>query len=331
MELLIKNLKVKYDKTEVINNLNLSLSNKEILAIVGPSGCGKSTLLSAIVGLIKPNNGEIQVKDTTIFSSELAINMAVEKRNIGYVFQNYALWPHMTVFNNIAFPLRANGYKKTETKIKTENILNLLNLNKHKNKYPHQLSGGEKQRVALGRSLVVNPQLLLLDEPLANIDANLKIELLKELKMVQQSLAISMIYVTHDQNEAFEIADKIAVMNEGVIEQIDNPKSLYNKPNSLFVAKFIGKNNIVYKNDYKSLSIDYQCETPAISIRPEDILIKETGNLSGRITKAIYSLDRVKYLVDVNNTKLLTYGNSQNNYQVGDKIKLKINRVNYLN
>ncbi|QOR35438.1 ABC transporter ATP-binding protein [Clostridium sp. 'deep sea'] len=331
MELLIKNLKVKYDKTEVINNLSLSLDRKEILAVVGPSGCGKSTLLSAIVGLVRPNSGEIKVRDTTVFSSKLAVNMAVEKRNIGYVFQNYALWPHMTVFNNIAFPLRANGYKKTETLTKTNNILSLLNLNKHKNKYPHQLSGGEKQRVALGRSLVVNPQLLLLDEPLANIDANLKIELLKELKMVQQSLAISMIYVTHDQNEAFEIADKIAVMNQGEIKQIDSPKSLYNKPNSLFVAKFIGKNNIVYKNDYESLSIDYHCETPAISIRPEDILIKENGNLSGRITKTIYSLDRVKYLVDVNNTKLLTYGNSQYNYQVGDKIKLKINRYNYLN
>ncbi len=336
-QLLINGLNVNYGPNRIIKNIKLKIKSRELVAIVGPSGCGKSTLLSAIVGLAQPVSGSIVMGDKILYSSMENINIAVEKRNIGYVFQSYALWPHLTVYNNLAFPLQVRKLKRQAIAKAVQFQLQKLDLVGKEHKYPHQLSGGEKQRVALGRSLIVRPSLLLLDEPLANIDASLKNVLLGELKSVQQELGITMLYVTHDQNEAFEIADQLAVMGAGEIRQIDTPQKLYTNPNSLFVAQFIGRNNIFVGQEVNKLRfcprIRRQSNTTftAVGIRPEDIIISETGLYTGTIKKVIYHAGRVQHTISISDAELLADGDFNGAHQVGQTVRFNIQRYHYIN
>ena len=221
---------------EALKSVNFSIEQGDLVCLLGPSGCGKSTILNMIAGLLQPTGGDIQFKKSSV------INTEPKDRNIGFVFQNYALYPHMTVLENIMFPLTVGGKKisKEEAKKVAEEYMQLTNIEELAEKKPGTLSGGQQQRVAITRALVQKPEVLLLDEPLSNLDARLRLKIREEIRRLVKEVGITTIFVTHDQEEALSISDKIILLNEGVIQQHDDPQNLYLEPNNLFVAKFIG-------------------------------------------------------------------------------------------
>ena len=221
---------------EALKSVNFSIEQGDLVCLLGPSGCGKSTILNMIAGLLQPTGGDIQFKKSSV------INTEPKDRNIGFVFQNYALYPHMTVLENIMFPLTVgqNKISKEEAKKVAEEYMQLTNIEELAEKKPGTLSGGQQQRVAITRALVQKPEVLLLDEPLSNLDARLRLKIREEIRRLVKEVGITTIFVTHDQEEALSISDKIILLNEGVIQQHDDPQNLYLEPNNLFVAKFIG-------------------------------------------------------------------------------------------
>jgi len=277
-----------------VDNLSVTFPSGEFVCLLGPSGCGKTTTLRMIAGLERPDSGEIFCGDQTYFSSNTGEYLKTEKRNLGLMFQSYALWPHMTVFQNIVFGLDMKNESSSEKEKRFEELENLFQLKNLKNRYPSELSGGQQQRVALARMLAVNPNLLLLDEPLSNLDSNLRLEMRAELKRLHQSLGCTIIFVTHDQMEAMTLATSIAVMNKGIIEQLAKPMEIYKNPKSLFVAKFVGspQMNIVDFNDSAQLASSLLNKTKfdknnvkTLGIRPESIKLtsKDNGDINGTI------------------------------------------------
>ncbi len=244
-KLQIRNVSKSYGAIKAVDNLSLDLHEGELLAILGPSGCGKSTLLSCIAGIEKPEGGEITLNGRCLFSAEKNIQVPPEHRKIGFVFQNYALWPHMTIFENVEYPLKMAKVASKVRQKSVEHNLDLVELWDKGNRYPHELSGGEQQRVALSRALVMNPDLLLLDEPLSNLDARLRETMQLEIRKIQQKLNLSVIHVTHDQAEAMAMADRIAVMHQGSVVQRGTPHEIYERPKTKFVANFVGTNTIM--------------------------------------------------------------------------------------
>ena len=247
MYLQLKNLYKKYQNNTVVNNFNIDVEKGELISILGPSGCGKTTTLRMIAGFIAPTSGEI------FLSEERITDYPPEIRPVSTVFQNYALFPHLTVYENIEYGLRyplkvGKKLNKKEKKERTQKMISLVNLKGMENRRIDQLSGGQQQRVALARSLVLEPKVLLLDEPLSNIDKKLRETVRNEIRKIQKELGITMIFVTHDQEEAMSISDRIIVMNEGNIEQIGTPREIYTFPETVFVAEFIGKANIMEIN-----------------------------------------------------------------------------------
>lgn len=270
-------------------NLDLSINKGELVTLLGPSGCGKTTALRIASGLIEPDKGSfiIDKKDIT--------QTPPSERNIGIVFQNYALFPHLNVEKNIAYGLKAKGYKKPQIKDEIEYILDKLHLKGYNTRNINSLSGGEKQRVALGRSLAIKPRLLLLDEPLSALDAELRKHLRTEIKNIQNEFKISTLYVTHDQEEALSVSDRVAVLKNGKLQQFSTPKELYTNPTNEFVAKFVGESNIIKYRDQK------------LFFRPEEI-VKGTCdknssiNFKGKIISSEYLgiFYRLKLLTDDN-------------------------------
>ncbi len=266
MYLQLKNLYKKYQNNTVVNNFNIDVKKGELISILGPSGCGKTTTLRMIAGFIAPTSGEI------FLSEEKITDYPPEIRPVSTVFQNYALFPHLTVYENIEYGLRyplkvGKKLDKKEKKERTQKMISLVNLKGLENRRIDQLSGGQQQRVALARSLVLEPKVLLLDEPLSNIDTKLRETVRNEIRKIQKELGITMIFVTHDQEEAMSISDRIIVMNEGNIEQIGTPHEIYTFPETVFVAEFIGKANIIEINK-KSFII--RPENVNISYNEED-------------------------------------------------------------
>jgi len=223
-----------------LHDITLEIHDGEFFVLLGPSGCGKSTLLNCIAGLEKPTRGEIFFADTLIASKEKRIFFSPKERNISFVFQNYALYPHLTVFENIAFPLKVVGTKEKIVKEAVQKTASILEISELLSAKPAELSGGQRQRVAIARAIVRKPNLFLLDEPLSNLDAQLRTAMRAELKTLQRQLGITTIYVTHDQVEAMSLGDRIAVLRQGKIEQIDTPQGLYEHPANTFVAQFVG-------------------------------------------------------------------------------------------
>ncbi len=261
----IQNITKKFGGFTALNNVSFELEKGEFLCLLGPSGCGKTTLLRIIAGLEEPDSGNIFLngKDIT--------NLHPSSRNFGIVFQSYALFPNMTAYENLAFALKNKKNSKGDIKKRIENLLNLVNLTPVKHKYPSQLSGGEQQRVALARALALNPDFLLLDEPLSALDAKVRNRLRIEIRETQEKLNITTIMVTHDQEEALTIADRIVVMNEGRIMQIDTPQAVYEFPANPFVADFIGEINFIEKNSIIN------------AIRPENIHIGQNGGIEATL------------------------------------------------
>lgn len=221
----------------VLNGIDLEVKQGELLTLLGPSGCGKSTTLNLIAGFLDPDRGEVHIKGNNV------TKVPPYKRDLGMVFQTYSLFPHMTVYENLSFGLKLRKVGKAEQKKKISKALELVKMSGLENRYPRELSGGQRQRVAISRALVVEPELLLLDEPLSNLDAKLRHELRAEIKRLQKEIGVTTIFVTHDQEEALSMSDRVVVMNAGKIEQISTPTEIYNHPKTEFVFQFIGKSN----------------------------------------------------------------------------------------
>ena len=244
-----KDVKKSYNDKHVINGLNLEIEDGELLALLGPSGCGKSTTLFMLAGLESVSDGHIY------FGDEDVTQKSADQRDIGLVFQNYALYPHYTVLQNVMFPLLNKKIDKNTAKQAAMEVLKTVRLDEHANKYPRQLSGGQQQRVAIARAIVKKPQVLLLDEPLSNLDAKLKAQTIVEIREIQKKCGITTVFVTHDQQEALAVSDRIAILDQGKIVQIGKPNELYRNPLTSYVAEFIGSPSInlfnaFIKNDY---------------------------------------------------------------------------------
>ncbi|MCF6335347.1 MAG: ABC transporter ATP-binding protein, partial [Spirochaetales bacterium] len=235
--LVLKDISKNFDKFQAVKKINLEIGKGEFLTLLGPSGCGKTTTLRMIAGFETPTAGEI------IYNGNVINDLTPQRRNFGIVFQSYALFPHMKVSENIAFGLKMHKYPKDKITERVDEFLNIVGLIKHKHKYPPELSGGMQQRVALARALAPSPEVLLLDEPLSALDAKIRVKLRAEIKELQTELGITTIYVTHDQEEALSISDRVVIMNQGTIEQIDKPVEIYKKPKSHYVADFVGTTN----------------------------------------------------------------------------------------
>ncbi|MCW6094425.1 ABC transporter ATP-binding protein [Clostridium sporogenes] len=296
MYLKIKNLVKAFNNIKVVDNINLELEKGKLLCLLGPSGCGKTTTLKMIGGFLKQDKGSI------IIENEDISKVSPEVRPVSTVFQSYALFPHMNVMENIIYGLKFKGYSKKEALKKGEEYLKIIGLSEFKNKKISQLSGGQQQRVALARSLILNPKVLLLDEPLSNLDAKLRVKMRKEIKEIQSKFNMTMIFVTHDQEEALSIADYLAVMNKGELIQVGTPEEIYNNPKNEFVASFIGNINRVNINNKIEL------------IRPEQITInKSRGDKKGRIKYKQFLGSYVNYFVETKDETIVVQDSNSKN------------------
>lgn len=280
----LSGIDVSYDKKkQILKGLSLEVEKGELVSLLGPSGCGKSTTLRVVAGFIDPQRGSFTL------DGEEMMKVPVHKRGFGLVFQSYALFPHLSVYDNVAFGLRTRRMDKAQIDEKVKKILEVCGLAELADRFPKQMSGGQRQRVALARALVIEPKLLLLDEPLSNLDAKLRLSMRVEIKRLQKKLGITTLFVTHDQEECFSISDKVAVMNNGVIEQYDSPENIYRRPATEFVARFIGFENFLdftrtgantYRSGDGSLfvsSMDCGQDHCVGTIRPDDIQVAREG------------------------------------------------------
>ena len=292
VEVVLEEVTKSFGDVKAVDGISLNVNEGELFFLLGPSGCGKTTTLRLIAGFYKPEKGRI------LFDEKLMNNVPPNKRNVGMVFQNYALWPHMTVYDNITYGLKVRGVPANLRVKKAKEVLKIVKMEKYATRYPNQLSGGQQQRIALARALVIEPDVLLLDEPLSNLDAKLRLETREEIKRIQKELKITTIYVTHDQNEALSMADKIAVMNEGRIEQIGTPRDIYNNPANEFVAGFIGETNFI---EGKIEEIIEEKSLVVIKTRTgERIYARITGKTFSRGERVLCSVrpERIRVLTD---------------------------------
>jgi ABC-type Fe3+/spermidine/putrescine transport system ATPase subunit len=251
----------RFNETPVLNSVSVNIEDGEFFSLLGPSGCGKSTLLRIIAGLESPDTGSIYLGTTCLDA------LPPQKRGIGLVFQNYALWPHMTIKDNIMFGLKAQRVSPAERSNRLKHVLELVQLAHLQSRFPHELSGGQQQRVALARALAIRPSVILLDEPLSNLDSQLRLDIRNELSVLHRELGTTTVYVTHDQDDALSLSDRIALLNGGSIAQLGTPKDLYEKPTSLFAATFLGKSNIIPVHILKTLPDN--CLSVSLSGQPE--------------------------------------------------------------
>ena len=321
----VNKVKKSFNNIDVLKEISFSIEKGEFLTLLGPSGCGKSTLLRTIAGLNEFDSGTIIVDNKDIS------NEKPKNRQVGMVFQSYALFPNMTVFDNIAFGLKMQKLSKEEIKDKVNNIIKIVDLVGKENSYPHQLSGGQQQRVALARSIVTEPKILLLDEPLSALDAKIRKNLQRQIRDIQQKLNMTTIFVTHDQDEAMTMSDKIIVMDKGVIAQQGTPDEIYINPANEFIARFIGNYNVLSKKESSKL-FEFSIED-TIAIRPEVIKVvskidKDTKNnvyIKGIIKQKYMIGSIIRMEVYKNDTKLLVdILNQQNDLKIGEEISLEI-------
>ena len=327
--LTIEHLTKSFDGTVILDDINLHVTAGELLVVLGPSGCGKSTLLRLVSGLETPDRGRIVLDDRDISGLE------PQKRKTAMVFQNYALYPHMTVFNNMAFPLRVAHTPKGEMKRIVDETAKLLELETMLDRRPAQLSGGQRQRVALGRGLVRQPSIFLLDEPLSNLDAALRLKMRQEIVALQKRLGITMIYVTHDQTEALTMADRMAILKDGRIHQCGTPTEVYNDPQDRFVAAFIGTPPInLFEDEIDSgrgrlLPIAYAGHIPdgryTVGIRPEHVVPDEQGPILAEVISVEYIGAVSHVMTRAESVSLtLTAGAEATTYKIGQPYRLAV-------
>ena len=320
----------------ILSNFDETFKDGEFVTLLGPSGCGKTTMLRMIAGFEKPTTGEIYIDDTLISSDK--VFLPPEKRGVGMVFQSYAVWPHMDVFHNVAYPLTIAKKDRASVERKVAHVLDIVHLSQYANRYPNQLSGGQQQRVALARALVAEPKLLLLDEPLSNLDAKLRESMRFEIKEIQRNLGITVVYVTHDQTEAMAMSDRVFLINRGVVQQKGTPEEIYRQPVNQFVADFLGKVDFIKGEagggrillHHTEVSLPYAGDKTGaveVAIRPENITMsKETGDIEGTVTAGYYLGDAGDYRVAVGGISLrvITEGRVFREFTPGDKVFLSL-------
>ena len=318
IELHLKNISKLFGETRAVDNVSLEVKAGELFFLLGPSGCGKTTCLRTIAGFYQPDEGEM------LFGEKLMNKVPPHKRNIGMVFQNYALWPHMTVYQNVEYGLNIRKLSSDVKKEKVAKVLEVVQMEKYADRNPNQLSGGQQQRIALARALVIEPDILLLDEPLSNLDAKLRLEMRLEIKRIHSESGITSVYVTHDQKEALSLADRMAVMRDGKIIQLGTPREVYNTPVNRFVADFIGETNFINGKlkskanghfvfetqigEIKATGVNISDGTELVcSVRPESINVSDSpqdnaqNQFEAEISSVVYLGDVEEYWVKVGN------------------------------
>ena len=328
----LKNITAGYDKNVILRDFNLNVEKGEFVSLLGSSGCGKTTTLRLIAGFSQPMAGSI------VFNGQDITNVPLHKRNFGFVFQSYALFPHMTVYDNVAFGLKMRKVSKEETRKRVMDMLALVDLNGFEKRYPREMSGGQRQRVALARAMVIRPDLMLFDEPLSNLDAKLRVKMRVEIRRIQQELGFTAIYVTHDQEECFAISDKVAIMNKGVIEQMDTPANIFNGPKTDFIAHFVGFENffdLTRKNGALTaetgavlrVDADRKGDRFRACIRPEDVRIapadaKMENAVSGEVLVTTFLGRNVQYNVRTPIGEFAVKTDQSDVYSIGSRVVL---------
>lgn len=326
-----------FGNVTVLQEFNQKFEDGEFITLLGPSGCGKTTMLRLIAGFEKPSSGEIYIGDKLV-SSEKEF-LPPEKRGIGMVFQSYAVWPHMNVFDNIAYPLKIQKINKNEIEERVNQVLKIVHLEQYKDRFPSELSGGQQQRVALGRALVAQPEILLLDEPLSNLDAKLREEMRYEIKEITKKLKITVIYVTHDQIEAMTMSDRIVLINKGEVQQVAPPQEIYSKPKNMFVANFVGKVDFITgKVEESKILLDNSNNQTlpntssfkgkvVVAIRPENAILSDDGEITGKVYSKFYLGDCNDLRVEIGNgniLRIIARASTYNTLNEGDEVKIKI-------
>ena len=341
----IEHVYKRFGKVTAVGDFNLQVADGEFVSLLGPSGCGKTTTLRMVAGFERTTEGKIVIGERVVNNHEDGTFVPPETRDIGMVFQSYAVWPHMTVFENVEYPLKIKKVDKAERDKKVQNILEMVHLGEYGERYPNQLSGGQQQRVALARALVANPSLLLLDEPLSNLDAKLRESMRFEISALQKRLGITVIYVTHDQSEAMTMSDRIVVMSAGVVQQIGKPYEIYTHPANKMVADFIGLVNFlpgVIKGDRAFLEgteNSFANEknltgNVTIAVRPENIKMSKTGGMiKGSMKHRFYLGDSVDYRVQVGEhvIRVIIKGIQYGTYADGETVYLDFDKVMLFN
>ena len=339
-----------YGDFNAVDHVNLEIKEGELFTLLGPSGCGKTTLLRMIAGFNSIEGGTIS------FGDKVINNIPAHKRNIGMVFQNYAIFPHMTVFENVAYGLKARKIGKDEIEKRVNEALEMVQIQNLKDRQPANMSGGQQQRVALARAIVIHPDILLMDEPLSNLDAKLRVQMRTTIKKVQKRLGITTIYVTHDQEEALAISDRIAIMKSGVIQQVGVPKEIYTRPANEFVANFIGTSNVIdgtvsgYENNRAVISLNNETKISLplskkvngpvkVSVRPEEFTISKDNknSLSATVGLKVFLGDFINYEMELASGKTVEVNqylkDQQTEYEIGERVYLTpvVERINVFN
>ena len=327
----LKDIAVAFDGEQVLNGFNLSIQDGEFITLLGPSGCGKTTTLRLIAGFLEPDQGDV------MFEGKRINGVPAYKRQVNTIFQRYALFPHLNVYENIAFGLRIKKRPEAEVREKVAEMLALVNLTGLEKRHIDTLSGGQQQRVAIARAIANRPKVLLLDEPLAALDLKLRKDMQKELKKIQQQLGITFVFVTHDQEEALTMSDRVVVMDNGKIQQVGAPQDIYNEPENAFVADFIGESNIVDGIMLKDYEVEFsgqrfECldkgfasrESVDVVVRPEDVDIVEVdkGMLTGVVTSVAFLGVHYEIIVDIGGFKWMIQTTDE--HFTGDKVGLFI-------
>ncbi len=308
-----QNLKAQYGKNVIFDNFSLEVKSGEIMCLVGPSGCGKTTLVRSLLGLTKPETGRIAIGDKVLFDAEKRINVPVEKRNIGIVFQDYAVWPHMTVIENVSYPLKKRKVKKEEIKSRAMRALEQVRMTQYANYLPSQLSGGQQQRVAIARALVVGAEVVVMDEPITNLDAKLREEMLIEIRMIQKNLGATILYITHDQQSALELCDRMAVMeSDGKLCQVGTDEEIITNPINRFTFEFIGNSNViplVVENGNTYLDLDEKIpyedgkgkdlHNKELLVRLNDVVFDKNSKIIATVTSRIFLGSEYNYFLNL--------------------------------
>lgn len=346
-EIIIKDAIKRYGDITVIKDLDLRVKDGQLFTLLGPSGCGKTTLLRMIAGFNSIEGGDFY------FNEKRINDMDPSKRNIGMVFQNYAIFPHLSVRDNVAFGLKQRKLDKSQIQERTDRFLKLMQIDQFADRKPDKLSGGQQQRVALARALAIQPDVLLMDEPLSNLDAKLRVEMREAIRQIQHEVGITTVYVTHDQEEAMAISDEIAVMNLGVIQHLGSPREIYHRPANEFVATFIGRTNLIngdlaHHDDQAIITLDNgyrfsypllnRCEDQRvrISVRPEDFVIDEQGDIDAKVRDSIYLGLNTEYYCTLTNgqeIQVTQESNLSHRYDQDHSLRLHINikKINVFN
>ncbi|MCI7454237.1 MAG: ABC transporter ATP-binding protein [Spirochaetales bacterium] len=345
----LKNITKKFGGTfTAVDNLSITIEDGDFITLLGPSGCGKTTTLRQIAGLETPTEGEIIIDGKKVFSSTDMIDVSPSKRDVGFLFQNYALWPHMTVYRNIAFGLENLKWEKDKIDKRVKELLALLKIEEFAERYPAELSGGQQQRVAIARTLATNPRVLLMDEPLSNLDAKLRMEMRTELKRLHRETGATFVYVTHDQLEAMTLATKICLLDKGVLQQYAPPLTVYNKPANTFVADFVGSPTINFlkcsnegggvfsspigriKFNRVDGGLSDVGANSTIGIRPEFVTMDKNGKLEGEVLSSLPSGMETTLRLKVKDFVFSSVLFGSLDFKVGEKIPLSLSGESFV-